>query len=363
MAYQTGTGADQQDLLDAVRAFALGLGWTIVEWDAGNERLKLEKGLCHVSWTWGNTNQTAYDGYQGSSYVISDGWIRGGLSSSLVAGADLYAQPGSAGTSSQNYNMVTIGDLTGPYIGWHLFSNASGDYIHVAVQTTADRWCHFGFGNADNGGLTHSGAAYLFGDGSPYYFRHSSSYAASSDSLYYNDAGLVGPMWATGGERYTNNAYFHTYQEDAGPVGYANGICVPSYAYSTYERTSARAIPLMTPSTFLSTPSEYPTIYLFGGRLLDHLMVMEVPGHAPYVPMMGIPLMQTNTARTSAIALGSVADLRMINLTGLSAAQEVSLGTDVWVVFPTKRLTPWSDVKSAEACCSGYYGIAYKKIP
>lgn len=52
MAYQIGTGANQQDLLDAVRAFALGLGWTIVEWNAGNKRLKLEKGLCHASWTW-----------------------------------------------------------------------------------------------------------------------------------------------------------------------------------------------------------------------------------------------------------------------------------------------------------------------
>lgn len=363
MAYSTGAGNNLQDLMDAVRGFALGLGWTIDVWSTADQRLYLSKGVCKAAWQWGSTNWTEYL-LDGNTAIIADGWVRGTLSSGPLTNVEPSSLPGAAGPrAGYFYGFCGTNDLTGPYIGWHLFSDAAGNYIHVTVQTAADRYAHFGFGVGDNLGLSHSGVAYMYGDGARYYWRHKSLSTPTSDyNLDYNDAGIIGPMFSYTSGPYAYNSYFQAYTENGLPAGFTNSVAIPSYGSSSYENTSQRAVPLMTATSDLSSEDEYPSILGPGPRLLDAVIGNPPGGHSPYAPMAGFPLIVADESAINKCALGAVPDLRMINMTGITARQELALGLDTWVIFPKKRQANWSDSKTAEAVTSGQFGLALKKI-
>jgi hypothetical protein len=364
MAYSTGTGANQQDLLDAVRAFGLGLGWTIVEWDTVNKRLKMSKGVCKIGLTWANFNVNSYSGYLGTLTVISNGSISGSLTSSLTAGTTIQSEPGSSGNNTDAGWGFSHG-LQGPYTGWFLFSNATGDYIHVVVQTSADVYVHFGFGNADKGGLSHSGVAYFYGDSGPIYWRDNSASLPSNDATEYNDPGLIGALWNTT-SYYAYQASFQLLAVDALPAGFVNNVAHPSYYNATYNyRDTSIAAPMKTKSVANSSPSEYPALVSAdqGARLLDNVIELSAPGHTSYVPMHGVPFIISNSARTSAVAVGACPDWRYINMTGMSPQQEITLGSDVWKVFPVRRQSAWTEAKVVESLQSGQFAVALKKIP
>lgn len=58
--------------------------------------------------------------------------------------------------------------------------------------------------------------------------------------------------------------------------------------------------------------------------------------------------------------MGQMKDVRGVNVRDFSAGDEVTVGSDVWTVFPTcRKSTSDSTVNAGE---SGYQGIAYKKV-
>lgn len=362
MAYATGTGANQQDLLDAVRAFALGLGWTVVEWDTVNKRLKMSKGACKIAFTWTNANVTAYTGYLGTPYTVDNGIIWGTLTSSLTLGTAITNEPGSSGLNTDD-GWVTAHGLSGPFTQWFLFSNATGEYVHVVVQVSADHYVHFGFGNVDQNGLTHSGAAYLYGDGGPVYWRESSAYPTGDTAVDYNDPGMVAAIFSSSAY-YTDTSCFQLLAVDALPAGYVNNVAHPSYIGFGSYRDTAIAHPVKTKSIYLSNPTDYPTTSQgTGARLMDNIVEMSAPGHTPYVPMHGVPCIISNSARTAGVAVGSVPDWRYVNMSGMSPQQEITLSTDTWKIFPCRRQSAWSEAKTVESLQSGQYAVALKKIP
>lgn len=365
MAYATGTGANQQDFLDALRSFAAAQGWTISKWDTTNKLLYLEKGVCHVALEWVNSNITVYTGNTGNT--VSEGRIRGTLCKTLGAGTDFSAFTGNVSVSGmRNYApLVYMTNVQGPYVGWFLFSDAGGNYIHAIIQTSADMYAFLFFGNADKGTLTHSGAAYLVSDGGRIWFRNATLTSAppSSSGLDYNDSGKMAAFFGDMGARFTA-AYFHVYSEDALPSGFTNQQAIPSFrANSAYCRTQSRGLNMRNTQTGQQTK---PDVYLknsgSAGNLLDNVIVMSAPGHSQFVPMMGVPLGVTNETTTLCCMVGMIPDLRFINLTGMTPQQEIALGTDTWKVFPCLRQTNWSDSKTVDAASSGQFGFALKKV-
>ena len=76
------------------------------------------------------------------------------------------------------------------------------------------------------------------------------------------------------------------------------------------------------------------------------------------LPMYPIPVTYWNlTDGTTMYLLGFMKDVRGINIKNYEAGDEVTVGSDTWMVFPSvkKGATPSSS-------CSGYQGIAYKKV-
>lgn len=86
------------------------------------------------------------------------------------------------------------------------------------------------------------------------------------------------------------------------------------------------------------------------------------PDYTSYVPLIGIPLVVTNSALTQACAVGSVPDLRFVNIKNMSPQQEITLGDDTWKVFPQLRQADWLNGLTELMPSSGYYGLAFKKI-
>lgn len=57
--------------------------------------------------------------------------------------------------------------------------------------------------------------------------------------------------------------------------------------------------------------------------------------------------------------MGQMKDVRGTNIRDFDAGDEITVGSDVWTVFPTGRKSTSSSVSSGE---TGYQGIAYKKV-
>lgn len=366
MAYATGTGSNQQDFLDAVRSFGLGLGWTINKFDTTNKLLYMSKGLCRICLEWFNVSVTVWNGATSSS--VSEGRIIGSLVQTIGTTNDWYAFAGGATapntTGRTGGPTLMMSNMQGPYVGWFLFSNATGDYIYAVVQTSADTYTYLGFGNADKGGLTHSGAAFAFSDGGKTWYRDSSpaSTVVTSPSLIYNKPGSGGNFFAASVDRF-NTACFHIYTENALPAGFLNNVASASFfANLTNSRNSQTAMPLKTRGRAYDTPSIWPTSSALSAHLHDCVITMSAPGYTSFVPMLGIPLIFVNSVFSLACAVGSVPDLRVLNMTGMSPQQELALGSDTWKVFPQLRQADWSSSLVTEAPSSGQYAFAVKKI-
>ena len=55
--------------------------------------------------------------------------------------------------------------------------------------------------------------------------------------------------------------------------------------------------------------------------------------------------------------LGNVPDIRGVDILNFSPGQEVTIGSDVWIIFPSSRRTEDSIINR-----SFYQGVAYRKV-
>lgn len=371
MAYQTGTGANIQDFVDALRSFASGLGWTINRWDTTAKRLYLSKGICRVCMLWESVNTTIYAPGATTTSVVSEGRIKASLVQTIGAADDFSTFAGcavkSGSLSNSSAPVVFMGNMQGPFTSWFLFSNATGDYIHAMVQTSADMYTFFGFGIGDKGGLTHSGVAYLFSEGSRYWYQSASAATVATSSAHYqNKAGYTASAFANSNGRRFGHSTMQLYTENALPAGWLNNYALANYYDSTFSNTahSQTSMALRNSNIDMSKPSTYLSSGNNAFKLCDPVIVASAPGYSPYVPMFGLPLIAVSNGYSLACALGSIPDLRIINMSSLTPQQELTLGADVWKVFPQLRQTPWSEVDALGFLLptSGQFGLAFKKV-
>lgn len=349
MAYATGGGGNVVNLLNAIRDFAVGLGWTIAKQGTSGtgSYLFLQKGIAAITMQSRTDNTvTAYPAGGGAAVTTQSHQIRAFANTSInTALTTWFGHPGYPRGSSEDLNYgAIVGDLTGPLGAWHLFSNATGDYVHVAVQTTADRFVHFGFGLLDKGSMTHSGAAYVTGAENVWY-PNSSQTDPASGSLLYNKPANAKPPFGPTSSLYIPNAL---------PAGYGTTACSSNGLVSI-------AIPRY-PIFFQNTPAAFPTFGTDAG-LLGHIIGASTAGWSGTVPLFGIPALIQNLARTRHCVIGMYPDVRLLNMEGMIPGQEITLTTDTWKVFPIMRQEPWSSSGTKFAASTGQYAMAYKKVP
>ena len=76
-------------------------------------------------------------------------------------------------------------------------------------------------------------------------------------------------------------------------------------------------------------------------------------------PIVTTYLNQTATPDTFIGPLGQMKDVRGLNIRDFADEEEIVVGSDTWVVFPTYRRAPTDTTAQGY---TGYQGIAYKKV-
>lgn len=374
MAYSTGgSGGTMVDLMDAIRAFALGQGWTIDKWDSTNRLLFMTKGLATVTF-WGDTTRTVteYSGANGSgtSAARSDHRIYMAMGTSNTAAlTTYYSHPGSPVTSAYDSDAPYICGMNGPFVGWFLFADATvSDHIHVVVQISAEVFMHFSFGSIDKKGMTHSGVAYITATPNTYW-RNVSNYTNGSISSF-NDPYYQHVPFCWG---YDNVTLSPAIYNNSPPIILKNSNAWPASWLGPIAYSSG-ASPLF--GTLLNTydttqnyrPENWPVANSASGSLLNCVIAAEPAPYSNVVPLFPIPVFRNHYDSSAASTsrricyVGDFPNVRLCNMTNLTPGQEITVDTDTWKVFPVLRQAPWTDRLTNPVCMTGQLAIAYKKV-
>lgn len=371
MAYATGgSGGDLTALMDALRTFALGLGWTIEKWDAPNRLLFMSKGLCTVTMKGFTTDLvTVYSGINGSgiSANVADHRLRFAMGDSNSAGlTTYYGHPNSPVTSDFDNDAPFANGLNGPFVAWHFFADPTvSDHIHCIVQITAECYMHFSLGHLDKKGLTHSGVAYVTAAPGIYY-RNISTYTAGNGAQFNFPGAQTVPFCSVGSfapASYDGNAPILLKHANAwpatwlGPIAYASGA---SPLFGQMQRPLNHGT--------IDRPGTFPASGGGQGSLLDCAVISEPTPYSNIAPLFPIPVFRQHVTSLDANGdrlcyVGDFPNVRLMNMTNLLPGQEITVDTDTYKVFPALRQAAWADTNLVPQPSSGQFAIAYKKVP
>lgn len=306
MAFETGSATDVYDLLDKLRAFAAGQGWTVNRW-AGGDELCLE----HNGGYW---NCKAVDDLGGSSpylsgYRANAAGIRVRGSTGFDSNSAWDAQP-NASTSEAGIGVFVEGDVK----TYWFFSDAAGSYIHVAARISADTYCHLSLGHLTKLG-SWTGGQYLAGT------------IARSNSEYPIAVSFAEASAGSGTFRADIDGATNAWQSLGGaPSGQLE--CLGAFPPAPDESQNADLLG----SLIAAAPASWN-------------------GRAPLWPCM--VLLQRPSSRYS--IAGYPDDQRVLNIEVLTPEQTLAIGSDEWLVFPFTR-------KHGGDEASRLGGFAYRKI-
>lgn len=348
MAYATGSAATVDDLLEAIENFAIGEGWVIDK--RAVDQLFLHKGICHVTMQKRTQNFNRYE--TGAAVSFTDNILAMALNvTNNPALANYFGHPGSLVTALTDADAVNVNHFENGIAEYFLFSGdtAAGDpdYIHCAMRVSADHWRHLSFGLLQQGELTHSGVAYLCGS-SGYFFANQTN--PTSSSQYMNQPGYAPYPFGTPGT-------------DIGGVGNAHYCpdALPNTASWGAMTTSRQRDLVIT----YNDARQYPTSSdQSDNSWCDLLMGAPVSEWGGVAPMIAAPvLMETIDSSYKFCFVGDYPNVRLINIEGLQPGQELTYGSDTWVVTPIGCQRSWgTQAELGLQYSTGHYGLAFKKI-
>lgn len=373
MAYAAGgSGANLDDLMDAIRGFCAGLGWTIDKFDAVNKLLFMTKGLCAATFWWGATTTVpVWSGPNagGISTNVVDGRIYMALNTANTAGlATYHSHPGSVVLSNFDADAPMVNGLSGAFVGWQLFADPTvSDHVHVVVQKSADIYRHFSFGLVDQKGLTHGGVAYVTGTPGKWYRDVNQYNPANPASRPYNIPDYHAlPFVRNGGHHFTNgedngSPSIILKNSNAWPAAW-NGPIAGSEGSTPHFR---HMLGLM---GGFGNPNQFPSDGNAANRLLDMIVIAEPMPFSNVVPLFPVPVFRSyfNTlddSKNGICYLGDFPNVRALNMTNMQPGQEIDLSGDTWKVFPAVRQDNWAMSGIGEKASTGQFAVAYKKVP
>lgn len=332
MAFETSTATDMADLLTKLNTFATANGWTSDELNTGTGELALHKNSCYVSFRWDPATPLHLSVHQALGYT---------------GGNEPGAHPDDSGNgfntsaSHTNANLLTercVESLgNGSFPSYHFFEDDDGThfYIHVVVQISASIYRHFGFGKFDKFG-DWTGGEYAYG-----HYRSTSPGQATSvvetcllDGLF-NDSGAAARRAAT---IHAEGLPGMGGSQKWGQVWAGNG------ALTLPDDTAAQAK--------IDVQGGFR-----GGPIARNFGWIPKGATDGLIPTYQIALFYRNRSNGNVYFLGTQPDVRGINIRHFAAAEEVTIGSDVWVIFPMQLRT-----LTAVAQRTYYSGIAYRKL-
>jgi len=353
MTYSTGSG-DYTALMAAVLAHAVTDGWT-----TSGGLWPISKGNVRgVDWTTYTDTEADYIAHGGATFATR--YIRLSVGTSPAnATTNAASSATSALIPNMNYTITS----------WHIYSDPSlCDYINVAFNfsngVNGDCWGHFGFGELDKHGMTHTATVYATASPKRGYAVNTNNSNGSYD-------------W--------NGGFYQRYSN--GYTGFALG------EYSLVP--IGNSVVFIVDPTVSSIPlSGWPAVDV----IQDHSHVLDVtcPNNSamtynspalrtgnynfrwstwaqytspqPYsgaITMSPLPfvLLQNLVANSGlGIYLGSFPNVRLCGMETYSPKDQVTFAAEDWDLYPVLRKTPWSSIMQSAVASSGEAGYAHKRV-
>lgn len=319
MAYQTGTATDLDDLVSKLFTFATANGWTSDQLDTTNNQAALHRNNVYVSFRWSTAAPNNLGVYQALGYTGGNqpGTHPNDSGNGAVSGTD---------ATIANERYVALGN--GPFPSYAFFLGTG--YIHVVVEKSTDVFRHFGFGELVKFGNNWTGGEYCYG----MHFTSGNPVDATATLLLDGlGSGSLRPRCAT----------VHVEglpgQGGTGKWGGVSGL------------TTA-------PGNDTAGVAQVNIIGGFrSGPIARQFGVYKGGSAGGLIPTYPIGIFYLNVAGTNAYYLGYQPDARALNIESFAAKDEVTIGSDVWQVFPAGQKT--SSITNDRTYNQG---ICYKKV-
>jgi len=314
MAYQETTGGSPEDVINKIGAFAASAGWTIATNSLnGSERvLVLRKSGDYVR-LWCNATDiwiTGHTGYDGS--------------------LPYNQQEGYAG----RYAHCNVG--AGPYTAVFLFGgNNPAEHIHVVIELAGGVFRHISFGQAEKLGDWTGGT----------YFD--ATYWHTAPNQMYQWTQWSNPLFDTRGGQTTNTGAMRC---DAPQDGRES----PSWAVFDGDN----AFRVMT-GLYGSQRSDNDGLGYLTTQVYDR-------NDPPFSGQITLGTIRADVIRSGGFysPVGTFPNVRYLNMARFAPGQEITVGSDVWKVFPMCRKGQGSSSSSSPLYGQPYsdnHAYAFKK--
>jgi hypothetical protein len=321
--YSTGSApADLSALIGLLDTFVVAAGWTAEDTGEDYQRT-YHRGDCYASIKW-DANEQYLALYQSLGYTAAS--LPHEMDDDSGQGAT--GSPNSVGTRFIDFNSG------GPFINyWFFASDDAPYYIHVVVEIETGVFKHFGFGTIVKIGSW---------TGGEYAYAH---------------------VWSqTSGNPYRPDATAHTFLLDM-TTTVAIAATLHVEGLTNQGGTSKWAVFTTSGSAPGTDRDSVARVSVMGsargGLWLDCLGYIRSSSgilHRPLSPIEVLYDQDTNQVQW----LGSMPDVAILNLHAFDPAEEITVGSDTYIVFPWVRKRYTNTVGTSEESWNA--GVAYKKI-
>ncbi len=338
MAYETGSAVDLGDLLSKLDIFMVAQGWVQDDFDDGvtvaaEGFAQWHKNSMHVGvkWVADAPNNMSIHQALGNAGAVFPG------AHTDDSGNGWNSTFGSDANLDDERCVNDIGD--GPFPSYHFFEKDSGSaYVHVVVEISSETFRHFGWGELEK-----------FNDwtGGEYCYGHFADEATNSSAV---DTAATVPF--DGMQSSTSSS-----TGKRGTTIHAEGL--PHQGGTEKWLHHAGGVP-NDDVDFNDTAGNAKRLAFGGQRAGPLAFPMSqfrsdiATGHIPMYPW---GIFTRDFVNQFMYFLGNVPDIRGIDMFNFSAGQEVTIGSDTWVIFPQVRRTEDNIVGRTY-----YAGVAYKKV-
>lgn len=343
MAYEAGAATDLDNLFDKLETFITTHGWTVDRaHDVGSPYTKqpaYHKNACFVQFRYDGSsphaNGLSCGMYQ--SIAFDGGEKSGNHTDDSGSGSYSAGTPTDSALRSQR-SIYEVGD--GPFNYWFFEEDSGGIfYVHVVLEAGQGNFRHFGFGIIDKFGDWDTGA------GGEYVYGHrmeALSFPSGTTACLLDSGDTVSA------EGYDSAATmridtFPGAEESTSKWAAVFGRFFEGQASNRDRANNQR-------NTVCGGARNGPFANAFS-------IFRGYPGFTGMVPLVpiGCWLGNAKVGVKQVFFIGWQPDVRYVNIGDFEAAEEVTIGSDTWVLFPWQKRGSTTDT-------SYYAGVAYKKV-
>lgn len=320
------------DFINKLQTFLNTAGWTIDEHTPGDGVLAVSRNNVRVVFQWDTAtpaNLGIYQ-YEGAAYN---------------SGNDPWAQNNDSGNGRNSTTNSDLDDsryvaLSNSMVQYWCFENDT--YAHVVVQknNTPDFY-HFGFGTLEKEG-SWTGGEYAYG-------QRWSLTGTTQQQVLTNSFGLDGTFVDSNGEQYAATLHIEGMTDQGGSGKWAVVMGAPqSSAELGNDRQGTPQARIHVIGCMRGNAFGYPLMHRFDGST-----------SSGFIPLTQAPVLYYNRTSNELQPLGFMPDVRFGSNRYFANGEEVTVGSDTWVVFPLIRK---ASTGAAANDGSGFAAVFYKKV-